>query len=44
MFVWINFFYFDVFFDIRKMEVEVVRMCCIMFNGDKEFCGIVSLF
>lgn len=32
----------DVFPDVRKMEAEVVRMVCDMFNGDSETCGTMS--
>ena len=28
--------------DIRKMEAEVVRMACNMFNGTEDSCGTVS--
>ena len=41
MFAWTNPLHADVFPDIRKMEAEVVRMCCTLFNGDKESCGTV---
>lgn len=44
MFAWTNPLHSDVFPDIRKMEAEVVRMCCTIFNGDKESCGTVSSF
>ncbi|XP_052688545.1 sphingosine-1-phosphate lyase 1-like isoform X2 [Crassostrea angulata] len=42
MFAWTNPLHSDVFPDIRKMEAEVVRMCCTMFNGDKESCGTMT--
>ncbi|KAK7111267.1 sphingosine-1-phosphate lyase 1-like [Littorina saxatilis] len=42
MFAWTNPLHPDVFPDIRKMEAEVVRMCCSMFNGDKNSCGSVT--
>ena len=43
-FAWTNPMHADVFPDVRKMEAEVVRMVCNMFNGDKESCGTVSNF
>lgn len=42
MFAWTNPLHADIFPDIRKMEAEVVRMCCTMFNGDSQSCGTVS--
>lgn len=42
MFAWANPLHPDVFPDVRKMEAEVVRMCCTMFNGDKDSCGAVT--
>ncbi|RUS78111.1 hypothetical protein EGW08_014119 [Elysia chlorotica] len=42
MFAWANPLHPDVFPDVRKMEAEVVRMCCSMFNGDKDSCGAVT--
>ena len=41
-FAWTNPLHPDLFPDIRKMEAEVVRMCCTMFNGDSDSCGTVS--
>ncbi|KAL8608978.1 hypothetical protein ACOMHN_062861 [Nucella lapillus] len=41
MFAWTNPLHPDVFPDIRKMEAEVVRMCCAMFNGDEKTSGSV---
>ncbi|GAB1598525.1 sphingosine-1-phosphate lyase 1-like [Argonauta hians] len=32
----------EVFPDIRKMEAEIVRMTCNLFNGSSTSCGIVS--
>lgn len=32
----------DVFPGIRKMEAEVVRMCCKLFNGDERTCGTMT--
>lgn len=43
MFAWTNPLHADVFPDIRKMEAEVVRMCCSLFNGDSDTAGTVSL-
>jgi sphinganine-1-phosphate aldolase len=31
----------DVFPEVRKMEAEVVRMVCNMFNGGDDTCGTV---
>ncbi|XP_033737444.1 sphingosine-1-phosphate lyase 1-like [Pecten maximus] len=42
MFAWSNPLHPDVFPDVRKMEAEVVRMCCTMFNGDDNTCGTMS--
>ncbi|KAL4241054.1 Sphingosine-1-phosphate lyase 1 [Mactra antiquata] len=41
-FTWTNPLHPDLFPDIRKMEAEVVRMCCSMFNGDENTCGTVT--
>ena len=41
-FAWTNPMHADVFPDVRKMEAEVVRMVCRMFNGDDNTCGTVS--
>lgn len=32
----------DVFPGIRKMEAEVVRICCNLFNGDDKTCGTMT--
>ena len=32
----------DVFPGICKMEAEVVRIACTLFNGDEDTCGTVS--
>ena len=40
-FAWANPLHPEVFPDIRKMEAEVVRMACHMFNGDLNTCGTV---
>ncbi|KAL5018188.1 hypothetical protein ScPMuIL_003910 [Solemya velum] len=42
MFVWTNPLHHDVFPHIRKMEAEVTRMCCSMFNGGPTTCGSVT--
>lgn len=34
----------DVFPGICKMEAEVVRIACHLFNGDKASCGTASSF
>jgi sphinganine-1-phosphate aldolase len=41
-FVWSNPMHADVFPDVRKMEAEVVRMVCTMFNGDEDSCGTMT--
>ena len=41
-FAWTNPLHPDLWPDIRKMEAEVVRMCCNMFNGGENTCGSVS--
>lgn len=42
MFAWTNPLHADVFPDVRKMEAEVVRMTCAMFNGGPKTCGSMS--
>lgn len=42
MSAWSNPLHPDVFPGVRKMEAEVVRMCCTMFHGDASSCGVVS--
>jgi len=32
----------DVFPEVRKMEAEVVQMCCSIFNGSAETCGTMT--
>ncbi|XP_064630555.1 sphingosine-1-phosphate lyase-like isoform X2 [Lineus longissimus] len=32
----------DLFPDVRKMEAEIIRMTCGMFNGDSEACGTLT--
>ena len=39
--VWSNPLHPDMFADVRRMEAEVVRMCCDLFNGDADSCGSV---
>lgn len=41
-FLWTNPLHAEVFPDIRKMEAEIVRMTCNLFNGGPESCGCVS--
>jgi sphinganine-1-phosphate aldolase len=43
-FAWSNPMHADVFPDVRKMEAEVVRWVCNLFNGDDETCGTVINF
>ena len=43
-FAWTNPLHADVFPDVRKMEAEVVRMTCNLFNGSPKSCGTVRLF
>ncbi|XP_067672506.1 sphingosine-1-phosphate lyase 1-like [Haliotis asinina] len=42
MFAWTNPLHPEVFPDVRKMEAEVVRMTCSMFNGGPQTCGTMS--
>lgn len=42
MFAWSNPLHPEVFPEVRKMEAEVVRMCCNMFNGGPETCGTMT--
>lgn len=41
-FAWSNPLHPDIFPGVRKMEAEVVRMCCTLFNGGPNSCGTVS--
>ena len=41
-FMWTNPLHPDTFPEIRKMEAEVVRMTCDMFNGGPETCGTMT--
>lgn len=42
-FAWSNPLHPDIFPGVRKMEAEVVRMTCTLFNGGPNTCGTVSL-
>jgi len=42
MTAWSNPLHPGTFPGIRKMEAEVVRMCCQMFNGGPESCGCIT--
>ncbi|KAK8743596.1 hypothetical protein OTU49_001150 [Cherax quadricarinatus] len=42
MSAWSNPLHPDVFPGVRKMEAEVVRMCCTLFNGDSKSCGCMT--
>lgn len=41
-FAWSNPLHPDIFPGVRKMEAEVVRMSCSLFNGGPESCGTVT--
>ncbi|XP_029464919.1 sphingosine-1-phosphate lyase 1 isoform X2 [Rhinatrema bivittatum] len=41
-FAWSNPLHPDVFPGVRKMEAEIVRMACTLFNGGPEACGAVT--
>ena len=41
-FLWSNPLHPNVFPNIRKMESEVVRWCCRLFNGGEESCGTMT--
>ncbi|XP_069609308.1 sphingosine-1-phosphate lyase 1 [Ranitomeya imitator] len=41
-FAWSNPLHPDVFPGVRKMEAEIVRMACNLFNGGPETCGAVT--
>jgi sphinganine-1-phosphate aldolase len=41
-FAWSNPMHADVFPDVRKMEAEVVRWTCSLFNGDENACGTMT--
>lgn len=40
-FVWSNFLYLDIFLGLCKIEVEIVRIVCFLFNGGLDLCGCV---
>ena len=42
MTAWTNPLHPGTFPGIRKMEAEIVRMCCNMFNGSSESCGSMT--
>ena len=42
MSAWTNPLHCDIFPGIRKMEAEVVKMCCSMYHGGNDSCGTVS--
>ncbi|KRY20657.1 Protein ECT2 [Trichinella patagoniensis] len=42
LFCWSNPLHPDIFPGIRKMEAEIVRMVCNMFNGGNNACGTVT--
>ena len=43
MSAWSNPLHPDCFPGIRKMEAEIVRMCCDLFNGSpKTSCGVMT--
>jgi len=42
MAAWTNPLHPDAFPGVRKMEAEIVRMCCDMFNGGSDSCGCVT--
>ncbi|PAV91535.1 hypothetical protein WR25_24576 isoform C [Diploscapter pachys] len=41
-FAWSNPLWPKLFPGVRKMESEVIRMCCNLMNGDEESCGTMS--
>ncbi|WKY11087.1 hypothetical protein Q1695_002990 [Nippostrongylus brasiliensis] len=41
-FAWSNPLWPKLFPGVRKMEAEVVRMCCTLFHGDSNSCGTMS--
>ncbi|XP_063814863.1 sphingosine-1-phosphate lyase 1 [Pseudophryne corroboree] len=41
-FAWSNPLHPDIFPGVRKMEAEVVRMACTLFNGGPDTCGAVT--
>ncbi|EYC23831.1 hypothetical protein Y032_0015g2855 [Ancylostoma ceylanicum] len=41
-FAWSNPLWPKLFPGVRKMEAEVIRMCCSLMHGDEESCGTMS--
>lgn len=41
-FAWTNPLHPDIFPGLRKMEAEVVRMCCALFHGGPNSCGTMT--
>lgn len=41
-FTWSNPLHPDIFPGLRKLEAEIVRMTCSLFNGGPDSCGCVS--
>lgn len=41
-FAWSNSLHPDIFPGLRKIEAEIVRMACSLFNGGPDSCGCVS--
>ncbi|KAJ6657739.1 hypothetical protein lerEdw1_001926 [Lerista edwardsae] len=41
-FAWTNPLHPDIFPGLRKMEAEVVRMCCALFHGGPNSCGAMT--
>lgn len=41
-FAWSNPLHPDIFPGLRKLEAEIVRMTCSLFNGGPDSCGCVS--
>ncbi|XP_067408774.1 sphingosine-1-phosphate lyase 1 [Emydura macquarii macquarii] len=41
-FAWSNPLHPDIFPGLRKMEAEVVRMACTLFNGGPDSCGVMT--
>jgi sphinganine-1-phosphate aldolase len=41
-FAWSNPLWPKLFPGVRKMEAEVVRMCCKLMHGDEQSCGTVG--
>jgi hypothetical protein len=44
MYAWSNPLWPKVFPGCRKMEAEVIRMCCDLFRGGPNACGTVIIF